>query len=73
VPGCEKLVPMRPVRAYQYQTPGYGYGPAGYDDEPAYAPRMRTHRVRHVIGTVPGPGPVGGAGEVAGGRRRAGL
>lgn len=41
--------PMRPVRAYQYQTPGYGYGPAAYNDEPAYAPRMRTHRVRHGV------------------------
>ncbi|WP_279358437.1 hypothetical protein [Methylobacterium indicum] len=41
--------PMRPVRAYQYQNPGYGYAPAGYYGEPGYAPRMRAVRVRHGV------------------------
>lgn len=41
--------PMRPVRAYQYQQPGYGYGPAGYYGEPAYAPRVRSVRARHGV------------------------
>lgn len=39
--------PMRPVRAYQYQMPGYGPGP-GYGAEPGYAPRMRAVRTRHI-------------------------
>ncbi|SEO45797.1 hypothetical protein SAMN04487843_101459 [Methylobacterium sp. ap11] len=39
--------PMRPVRAYQYQNPGYGYAPAGYYGEPAYAPRVRAVRARY--------------------------
>ncbi|WP_245442441.1 hypothetical protein [Methylobacterium terrae] len=40
--------PMRPVRAYQYQNPGYGDAP-GYDQEPGYAPRMRSVRARHAV------------------------
>ncbi len=41
--------PMRPVRAYQYQAPGYGDAPAGYYGEPGYAPRVRSARARNVV------------------------
>jgi hypothetical protein len=40
--------PMRLVRADQDRSPGYGGAPAGFDGEPAYAPRMRMVRSRPV-------------------------